>query len=210
MKRLTFFAVLAAASLAPLQAGNIVLNPGFETDDFTSWTVTAAADGSDIHTTTVSNTGFTAAAFGGTTPGSFDSLSQSLTTIDGKPYLFSFFLQGSFGEGGEGSASLREVEIADPVGNFQAYWNGTLLLDSKASNSAAFGYTQFTFSEVGSGNDIITFKGYNVPAHYFLDDVSVAVGTVPEPSTWALMSAGLVALIGFRRAVRRASAGARL
>ena len=40
--------IFAGACLAPVHASNLVLNPGFETGDFSSWNVTLAAHGTDL------------------------------------------------------------------------------------------------------------------------------------------------------------------
>src|SRR5215470_14758930 len=102
MKNLTLFAAMAAASFLPLRAANIVLNPGFETGDFTSWTVVPAADNAtDLDTRGTPNTGDFAAEFGSTTVGEFDTISQTLATIAGQTYTFSFFLSADFGSGSE-------------------------------------------------------------------------------------------------------------
>ena len=79
MKRLAVLTLLAGASLVPVKAANIILNPGFEAGDFTSWSFNHAATGSEllVQGQTV-KTGMAAAAFAGTTPGDYDTLAQSL------------------------------------------------------------------------------------------------------------------------------------
>ena len=79
---------------------------------------------------------------------------------------------------------------AGPDNELQAYWDGTRVLD--VINSAAFGYTEYSFVETGSGSDSITFDAYQLPGYFFLDDVSVT--GVPEPATLALIGTALIGL----------------
>jgi PEP-CTERM motif len=205
MSKLAFLMIGAGVSLVPARAGNLILNPGFEAGDFTSWTVAFAADGSDMFVSGQrANTGDKSTAFAGTTPGSFDSIEQSFIDTNGQAYTFSFFLNANLPPlGGDGPAisleSFTSATIFDPVGNFQAFWNGSMVFDSEGSLTGGFDFTQFSFQVTGTGNDAIAFRGYNVPDRYFLDDVSVVSTTAtPEPSTWVLMAAGLAALAAFR------------
>ncbi len=202
MKKVT---LLALAALGSLHAANIVSNPGFETSNFDSWTVVMAAEGSEIGITGASNSGQNAAFFAGLTAGDYDSISQTLNTIDGQLYSFSFFV--------ETFLPIREEETLarvaradapfDPVADFQVFWDGTMVLDVSGSTSDPFPYTQFASTEMGTGRDTITFRGYNVPAQFLLDDVSVETAA-PEPAAWALIGMGLVA-IGAIRQTRRAA-----
>ena len=202
MKTLTFMAA-AALSLIPLRAGNIVLNGGFETGDFSSWTVTEASPSStDLAVHSGASSGSFSAAFAAVIAGDYDSISQTVPTVNGQQYTFSFFLAGQFAseQGAELTRLARRGDATlDPVADFQAFWNGTMVLDVPAGSQSQFDFAQFTFNETGSGSDVITFKGYNVPSAYSLDDVSVA--TTPEPSALAFTLAGvaLVMVRGMRR-----------
>jgi hypothetical protein len=199
MKLLTISIIFAGACLAPVHASNLVLNPGFETGDFSSWNVTLAAHGTDLDVNGVPNTGTSSAAFGGTTPGSYDTIAQSFNTVAGGSYTFSFFLQVNGGS--EEGESARDIPAIDPIADFQAFWNGNMVLDSSLGNTGDFDFTKFSFTVTATGNDTIAFSGYNVPAHYYLDDVSVDKGT-PEPATWALLGSGLAAFGAIRRRAR--------
>jgi hypothetical protein len=186
---------IAATSLLPLKASNIVLNGGFETGDFSSWTVTNAAASTHLFVTSnTGNTGVHAAAFEATREGLYDSIAQTLTTINGESYTFTFFLVGNFGN------FRSEPDSAfDPDADFQVSWDGNLVLDSHAANNTSFDFTQFSFSEVATGNDTITFSGYNIPGAYFLDDVAVSsASSVPEPATWMLLIGPLLTVSIFR------------
>jgi hypothetical protein len=198
MKLLTISIIFAGACLAPVHASNLVLNPGFETGDFSSWNVTFAAHGTDLGTNGVPHTGDSSAEFGGTSAGFYDTIAQSFNTSGGF-YTFSFFLEVN-GASEEGE-SARDIPAVDPIGDLQAFWDGNMVLDSSIGITGNFDFTQFSFTVTATGNDTIAFSGYNVPAHYYLDDVSVDNGT-PEPATWALLGSGLAAFGAIRRRAR--------
>lgn len=208
MKQLAFFTIVAGVSLVPAQAGELVLNGGFETGDFTSWTTALASKGSGLLVNDLSpNTGGQSAVFGAIVPGDFDSISQSFDDVNGQTLFFSLFLKGDlpaviilFERQG-----LRSADpVFDPIGDFQVFWDGDLVLDSQGSQTGPFDYTQSLFQETASGHDTITFSGYNVPGQYFLDDVSVLSpeSATPEPATWALFGLGLAAFVAVRRITR--------
>ena len=201
-------------SLSAVQAGNLILNPGFETGDFSSWTVTLASSGSHLLLNTSAgfvHSGNDSADFGGTSPGFYDTISQTFATVNGQSYTFSFFLAGDFSSLGvpsilSGNQSvIGNLKAVDPNGDFQAFWDGNLVFDSTAGvDPTSFGFSQHSFAETGTGSDTIMFQGYNVPNAYYLDDASVdaaSVGT-PEPATWFLIVTGLAGLVAFRR-IRR-------
>lgn len=139
---------------------DLVTNGGFETGTISGWTLTAASVGTDFR---ISNTpgevhsGSYAAAFGAISS-SDDALTQTtIATIAGHNYVFSFWLMHN-------SSNLQN--------DFSAYWNGTQVLNLLNTNS--FGYTQYTYNVTATGpSTTIIFKGRDVPAWYFLDDVSV-------------------------------------
>ncbi len=197
-----FFITALATTIVPARAGNIVLNGSFETGDFTSWTVKLAPDEStDLFIQSFGSDGNFSAAFGATVVGEPDTILQILPTIGGQLYTFSFSLGATFTSGP--SPMLRVTTGSpDPVADFQVFWNDTLVFENQAGDSPGFDFTPFSFTEMATGNDTISFSGYNLPDHYFLDAVSVDA-VAPEPGTWMLLGAGLIAIGGSRKFARR-------
>jgi|ERR1035438_4189977 hypothetical protein len=172
--------VVLLGLLAPsvLRADNIVTNGDFSASG-ANWIFTPAASGSDFHFDVGD------AAFGGVSAGSYDTISQVLTTDPGVDYTLTFSLQNATG-----------TSDAD----FQALWNGAGVLDVPGTSS--FGYTTFTVDVIGTGSDTLGFEGYQVPSWYNLTNVDVEA--TPEPSSLLLLGSGLAVLGGLVRRKLRA------
>ena len=89
-----FAVLLVSFVVAPCGAAELVQNGGFETGNFNVWTVTPASSGSLLAVNgslRYPHTGTYAASFGavGTQD---DSISQTLATVAGQSYTFSFWL----------------------------------------------------------------------------------------------------------------------
>lgn len=179
MKRLTF--VLAFVFLtAGVSYADLIVNWGFETADLTGWTVTPAALGSSLSVSSAigPHTGRYSAIFGAV--GSYDDkISQSFATTPSKSYTLTFWLSH---------------HATDSANDFSAYWNGSQVLS--LMNAAGFGYTRYSFTQTASGTSTtIAFAGREKPSWYSLDDVSVSPAiSIPEPSTFLLLSLDLAAL----------------
>jgi hypothetical protein len=206
--KLTYILGLTASlmSLAalPLRAGNIVLNPSFEDGPAcnatrgqcagqTPWIFTPAASGSALTVNGGSGPGAHGAPggganyvrFGGVTIGSYDTVSQVLTTTPGQVYTLTFWLDTSFGH-------------ADA--DFRVLWDGVVQYDDPAGTDSAhqFPFTQITvLSLAGTGSDTLAFQGYNPPAADLFDLVDVEAA--PEPASWVLTCIGALALAWRRR-----------
>jgi PEP-CTERM motif len=174
---------------------NLIINGSFETGDFTGWTQGG-------------NTGYTFVALspfdGMTAPdgvyfaalgpvGSDGTLSQTFVDVPGETYLASFYYASD----------------GDTPNDFTVTGPGSLTLGPIVDDSA-HGFVEYYGSFVGSGLDTITFTFRNDPGYLGLDDVSVTAetGTVPEPSTWAMMLLGFagLGLVGYRQRQKLAGA----
>lgn len=187
-----FFAVLVflgAGAMAGTAHADLVVNGGFETGDTTGWVFTPASNGSDFFIATNGSldippyAGNYYAAFGAV--GNLDdTITQTLATTAGQSYTFSFALAH---------------DSTNNQNDFNASWNGTPVL--ALSNTASFGWTQYSFTEVATGSSTtISLAGRDVPAWYGLDNVSVVQGSpVPIPGALLLFGPGLVGLAAIRR-----------
>ena len=187
---------LAAALGGPAAAANLVLNPGFETGDFTDWSVTG--DGISIDSV-FPNSGCCDAAFSAlTTDPNAGVLSQTLPTAGGKSYKLSFALLDEAGFSGD--------SFIVQFGGFSATITGD---EAGPPGDLPSLYTAFSFTvpsaDIVSGATVLAFKGLNDPVsgiEWNLDDVSANAVATPEPSTWILLALAFGGL-GMQRRLRR-------
>jgi hypothetical protein len=148
---------------------SLVANGGFETGDFTDWTlvgngiVSQGPFGSTIYNAVESSNSYPSVVHSGSY-GAFlgdtqlATLSQTLATIPGENYLLSFWLDNTTSGSGQ---------------RFQASWNGSVLYN--VTNPPAFSWTNLQFIVTASGSStVLQFGAENNPAYFGLDDVSVA------------------------------------
>jgi hypothetical protein len=155
-----------------LQVGQpIVQNGGFETGDFSFWTLTGdpsgssslVDDGSDFITPYDGTYAAALSEFG-----SVADLSQTLPTLAGKPYLLSFWLE-----------NVDVFGFGTIPNEFLVSWNGTAI--SSQFNQPAYDWTYFQFVVVATTNNTVLQFGFrNDNAAFGLDDVSVTPLPVPE------------------------------
>ncbi len=177
---------LLASLAGPAGAANLVLNPGFETGDFTDWTVTG--DGISIDSV-FPNTGLYDAAFSAlTTDPNPGVLSQALSTSPGQSYTISFALLDEAGFPGDSF-----------IVNFGAFTTTITGDMAGPPGDLPSGNTAITFTAPGAdvpgSSTALSFEGLQNPLasqDWNLDDVSVSA--VPEPSTWALLLVAFAAL----------------
>jgi PEP-CTERM motif len=176
-------------TLLPLGASatNLAANGGFETGDFTDWTLTGpfACVGSNIgceppgYTLDADpgpHTGLYAAYLGGSGPD--NELSQTLATTPTQAYTLGFFLAApSFA----GSYTPN---------SFTVQWDGSDI--GTIVNLVSDAYVEYTYSVTGTGTDILNFDSSDQPAAFVLDDVSVTA--VPEPGVLGLFGLSFAAM----------------
>jgi hypothetical protein len=149
---------------------NLVQNGGFETGDFTHWTLEGAA--ADNHAAGPLSTpshpelvhsGSWGALLGGI--GALAYLSQTLPTTAGQFYLLSFWLDSPY------------FNVTDTPNEFLAEWNvntnsTTVLFDQ--TDLAPFNWTNMQFVVRAAGTStVLQIGARNDPQAFGLDDVSV-------------------------------------
>jgi hypothetical protein len=176
---------IAVAAMAALLAGGaraeLIVNGGFETGDFTGWTVVDPSGFTLVEPTFTSPTnGLTYTPHSGTyfaalgAEGADGTVSQTFADVAGASYEASFYLASD-------GLTPNDFAVTGP---------GGLSLPTMTDVPAS-PYTLYFGFFTGSGSDTITFTERDDPGFFSLDDVSVVSTPVPEPVVWATMSLGL-------------------
>lgn len=186
---------LAGSSICDAISGNIVTNCGFETGDFTGWTISGNTTnpgnnyyGVDSFDANSGNYGaYMSQDLLGT--GATVDLSQTLTTVAGKQYQVSFWL---------------DQDTPPATGythTFTAMWGATTMLaltptvTSPGPNGV---WTEYTFTETATGvSTLLEFLFENDDSYWSFDDVSAV--PIPEPPAGVLAATALCALLLLRR-----------
>ena len=185
-----------AARAAPWQA-SLLRNGGFETGDFTGWALSGNTEYSQVFNQPYDGL----APRGGSDyallgpQGADGILSQSFADTPGERMTISFWLASNGGSTDDFSASL----------------DGTALMH--VTNTGAFGWTFYQENFVARGHDTLSFAFRDDQDYLALDRIRVLpapmVGTdeaflmIPEPATWAVLGAGLLAALALRRGFAR-------
>jgi hypothetical protein len=186
MKKINKWAVGVTISALILGAGqvnaaNLVVNGGFETGDLTGWDLQTTG-----YTGVTDNTSFVSSGSYGLVGGQIGSnakLTQTIATVAGASYTFSFDERNDFD---------------DPTNDFQVFWNGTMIQELLNGPSGAF--TTYLFNVVATGTSTeIRFGLRHDPSYLALDNVSVTPSAVPVPAAVWLFGSGIAGLMGTRR-----------
>jgi len=178
---------LFALAAPAVQAQNLVTNPGFETGDFTGWTLTGGGD--PIVDIGVGHTGMYAASLGAIPP-DVNDLSQPLATQIGQAYALTFFAQ--------------TPEFNNPPGypNSLAVYFGDSLVAGPFQVPDDPDYQRYSYTVTAtSTSTLLRFLVTNEPDFTQLDDISVVA--VPEPGLLALLLGGGSGSVWLRRYRRR-------
>ena len=174
---------LAALVAAPAQAdANLVTNPGFETGDFSGYSLSGNSYGIFIS----SLGAFTHSGQYGVQAGPAGSdgfLTQNLNTVAGQSYNISFFLYNNDQGTNDLSVSFGGIKVLSQT------------------NIPASSFQQYTATGFANGSSTPLVMGFrNDPGFFGLDDISVTQESpVPEASTTA--SFGVLVALGLGGAV---------
>jgi hypothetical protein len=170
---------------------NVVENCGFDTGDFSSWTLTGndtpfelgnlygveatdPIDGIGPHSGNYQ-------AFFGDLDANATTVSQTLQTVAGSLYTVSFWL------------AQDTAPLAPYTNMFAVSFAGNVL--ASQTGVPVEGYTFYSYTgSASSASSVVSFTLGNDLGEFLLDDVTVSA-TAPEPGSWLLLAGGLGAAI---------------
>lgn len=175
------------ATSCSLIAKNLVANCGFETGDFTGWSLSGndvpgalnnlyGVEGVDPFDGIPPNSGSFQAFFGDLVANS-TTMQQTIATTISDMYEVSFFV-------------AQDTAIAAPYSNaFSASFGGKTI---SMTGVPVEGYTEYSFvGTASSSSSTLSLTFGDDLGEFLVDDISV-VQVVPEPPAWTLMLAGIM------------------
>jgi hypothetical protein len=185
------YSILAVVSLLGLgitqsARANLITNGGFETGDFSGWTV-FGPDNAVVGPTpfTSPHSGNFQALFGF----GDNSISQNVTTTPGSFYVITFWLAPDVRQGGSPSVAVN--------------WGGSNIFSESFTSPS--GYTEHTFTvNASSPATQLQFQFSSIFGNvFYLDDISVTRAGVPDGgSTVSLLGLALFGVAVLRRKLR--------
>lgn len=167
---------LALFQGAGAMAAELIVNGGFETGDFTGWTLTGAVNPLSGVSGANPYQGNFSAFF---SPNRTISLEQTFLTSASAPVTVSFWF-------------AHEAGTATPVNIFSYSFGGAF--PTSFGNFGGLPFTNISLTPASGGLKTLKFTFFDArPTRFFLDSVSVR--SVPEPASWAMLVIGF-GLIG--------------
>jgi hypothetical protein len=192
--------MLAALAIVSADASAaLVTNGGFETGDFSGWTLSANSQSDQNFVTNAApKSGVYAARLGQVDLGIIfpthneATLSQTIQTVVGQDYTWSFWLANSKCLGTTQTNQCGTGDISASFGD------NTQTIVPFGAPTNPFDYAFFSFTDTATSSTTnLSFTFLHNPGHWRLDDVSVAA--VPLPGAAWLLASALLGLFGARR-----------
>lgn len=195
-------ALLAGLIAAPASAAELVFNGGFEHPAGlgAGWSYTVSNDLGVQDLPSSAHSGDHWLRFKATEAYAADEIYQTLDTVVGEVYTYSFWVGGA-------ATTLASTNFYASIGSY---------VITNFVDSTDFPYTQFNGAFIADSTSTeLRFRAFNESGFFKLDDISVTGrlatdiddpiggGAVPEPSTWAMMLLGLGS-VGAALRMRRA------
>lgn len=181
--KLAGLAVAALLMAAPAAHANLIVNGGFETGDFTGWTVGNPYDPYTYVCGPGCGGGFEQPHSGNDFAqlgpyGRDNSLSQTMADTAGQTLVLTYWL------------ASNETDS----NNFSVDWNGHQV--TSQTDIPFQQWTKYTFDVTATGSDTLAFFFRDDFGDLLLDDVSLTPASVPEPASLGLLGTALMFLAG--------------